>query len=102
MGFLFFTVFFGLILDSILTLASQIIALFATALSMGAVFGLLFGLTDVENDDVHHTNLMRNAIFSIPLGVLLGGVFGALNQFWRSGKQGYDEIKNDNDDDSKY
>lgn len=81
---------------------SQIIALFATALTMGAVFGLLFGLTDVENDDAHHTNLMRNAILSIPLGVLLGGIFGALNQFWRSSKQGYEEIRNDNDDDSKY
>ena len=70
---------------------------------MGAVFGLLFGLTDAENDDLHHTNLMRNAIFSIPIGVLFGGIFGALNQFWRSSKIGYDEIKTEReDDDSKY
>eukprot|EP01125_Pyxidicula_operculata_P001880 TRINITY_DN1176_c0_g1_i5.p1 TRINITY_DN1176_c0_g1~~TRINITY_DN1176_c0_g1_i5.p1 ORF type:complete len:211 (-),score=6.98 TRINITY_DN1176_c0_g1_i5:167-799(-) len=51
----------------------QIFGLFATSLSMGAAFGILFGLTDVENDDANHSHLKVNTIYSIPVGILCGG-----------------------------
>lgn len=83
----------------------QIFALFSTALTLGATFGpppprprlltllgLLFGLEDVEDSGFHNDHFQMNAIISIPLGVGLGGVFGALNQFWRTQPQGYEEI----------
>jgi hypothetical protein len=73
--------------------AKQIFALFATTLSMGAAFGFMFGLTDVEDDGFHADHFRTNAIISVPLGVGLGGSFGAINQWWRGQSQeAYEEI----------
>src|SRR3546814_6851097 len=70
----------------------QIMGLFATALLMVAAFCLMFGLMDVEDDKYASKHFMRNAVISIPLGVGLGGIFGAVNQYWRSQPSGYEEI----------
>jgi len=84
----------------------QIFSLFATTLSMGAAFGLMFGLTDVEDDSFHADNFKTNAIISIPLGVAMGGIFGAVNQWWRTQPQEYEEIssarKDSLDDDKRF
>jgi len=68
----------------------QIFSLFATTLSLGAAFGIIFGVTDLETNT--RTSFTTNALISIPLGVTLGGIFGALNQYWRTQPQGYEEV----------
>jgi len=62
----------------------QIFIIFAGSIIMGAIFGVLFGVIDVENDDPQHTKFKENLIWSIPLGGILGGVLGFINQFIRS------------------
>jgi len=79
----------------------QILALFAMGLTMGAGFGLLFGLTDVENDTVAHSKLKTNALYSIPIGIAFGGIFGAVNQWFRARSQ-YVEVKQDDNEDRNY
>jgi len=62
----------------------QIFIIFAGSIIMGAIFGVLFGVIDVENDDPQHTKFKENLIWSIPLGGILGAVLGFINQFLRS------------------
>lgn len=53
---------------------------------MGIVFGVLFGVIDVDsgdNGDVTH-KFELNLIYSLPLGAIVGGIIGFLNQWIRS------------------
>lgn len=47
---------------------------------MGCIFGILFGTIDVENDDTRHTKFMKNIIYSIPIGAIVGGALGFANE----------------------
>eukprot|EP01123_Difflugia_compressa_P002587 TRINITY_DN13322_c0_g1_i1.p1 TRINITY_DN13322_c0_g1~~TRINITY_DN13322_c0_g1_i1.p1 ORF type:complete len:138 (+),score=24.46 TRINITY_DN13322_c0_g1_i1:33-416(+) len=70
----------------------QVFALFAVALILGLIFGILFGVTNVESDDIEHSNLERNTLYCVPIGVVVGGLFGLINQWYR-GRQGYEKIE---------
>jgi len=54
---------------------------------MGAIFGVLFGAIDVEDDDLRHTKFKENLIWSIPIGGAIGGFLGFMNQWIRSSSQ---------------
>jgi len=53
---------------------------------MGAAFGLMFGLIDVEDDSPSHMKLEDNTIWGIPLGFVVGAVFGVVNEWYRQRK----------------
>jgi len=73
----------------------QIFALFVTSLFMGSLFGLLFGLVDVEND-VKNEKLKLCTIYSIPLGVGIGALFGVINEYYRH-REEYTAVADDQD-----
>eukprot|EP01127_Copromyxa_protea_P003241 TRINITY_DN13089_c0_g1_i1.p1 TRINITY_DN13089_c0_g1~~TRINITY_DN13089_c0_g1_i1.p1 ORF type:complete len:234 (-),score=50.73 TRINITY_DN13089_c0_g1_i1:90-791(-) len=63
----------------------QVLGLFSVSLLMGASFGLLFGLIDVEDGDISK-NLLTNTIYGIPLGFVVGASFAAGNEWYRQRK----------------
>lgn len=70
----------------------QIFLIFAGAIVMGSVLGVLFGVIDVENDDALHERFNRNLILSLPLGFVLGAIVGAINQVIRGAPDVYTNI----------
>jgi len=80
----------------------QVLALFATGLTMGAGFGLLFGLADVENDSPTHSKLKDNTLYSIPIGVAFGAIFGGVNQWYRARAQYIEVQPEPENEDHKY
>jgi len=67
----------------------QIFMLFSGSVIMGALFGILFGTIDVENDDSNHKKFKENLIWSIPIGAVIGGALGFANQWLRSSPRQY-------------
>jgi len=67
----------------------QIFLIFAGAIIMGSVLGVLFGVIDVENDDQLHEKFNKNLILSLPLGFFLGTIIGVINQVMRGTPQLY-------------
>jgi len=67
----------------------QIFMIFSGSIVMGALFGILFGSIDVEDDDSHHTRFKQNLLWSIPIGAIVGGAIGFLNQWFRSQPREY-------------
>jgi len=63
---------------------AQIFSLFGVSIFMGSLFGLLFGLVDVESDGPNHDKLKQNTLYSIPIGVSVGAIFGAINEWYRN------------------
>eukprot|EP00928_Gymnodinium_smaydae_P022090 TRINITY_DN18661_c1_g2_i1.p1 TRINITY_DN18661_c1_g2~~TRINITY_DN18661_c1_g2_i1.p1 ORF type:complete len:233 (-),score=56.13 TRINITY_DN18661_c1_g2_i1:104-802(-) len=65
--------------------ASQIYMVLATALVMGGVFGLIFGLMDVEDEMSYQIRLalLREERYCYPVGGILGGVVGFANEYIR-------------------
>ena len=58
----------------------QIAVVLAGAISMGAVFGLMFGAMDVEDDvSQTHQKLRTEERWSAPIGLAIGGAVGAVN-----------------------
>jgi len=52
---------------------------------MGALYGIMFGTIDVEDDPTrHHSRFKENLILSIPVGAVIGGFLGFTNQWLRS------------------
>jgi hypothetical protein len=62
-----------------------------TAVLMGFVFGMVFGLLDVEDETVSHLRmaLQREESICYPIGALIGGVATVLNQLLREKHQDY-------------
>jgi len=73
----------------------QVLGLFAGALLMGGVFGLTFGVTESPQD------LSLNSIYGIPIGIIFGGIIGAVNQWYRTRQVIYEPIK-DPEEDTNY
>lgn len=65
--------------------AAQVYMVLATALIMGAVFGLIFGVMDVEDEVSYQIRLalLREEKYCYPVGALLGGVVGFGNEYIR-------------------
>lgn len=49
----------------------------------------MFGTIDVENDDSNHTKFKENLLYSIPVGAVIGGALGFINQYLRSSPRQY-------------
>jgi len=72
----------------------QIFLIFAGAIIMGSVLGVMFGVIDVENDDQLHKKFNENLILSLPLGFVLGAIVGVINQFMRGAPELYTKFNN--------
>merc|ERR1712087_896038 len=65
--------------------ASQVYMVLTWALIMGAVFGLIFGVMDVEDEVSYQIRLalLREERYCYPVGAILGGVVGFGNEYIR-------------------
>merc|ERR1712232_637825 len=65
--------------------ASQVYMVLTTSLIMGAVFGLIFGVMDVEDEVSYQIRLalLREERYCYPVGAILGGVVGFMNEYIR-------------------
>jgi hypothetical protein len=61
----------------------QLAVIFSAALLMGALYGILFGSLDVEMASPAHNRFQTLLIASLPVGAVIGGIVGALNQWFR-------------------
>ncbi len=89
----------------------QVYLVVAAAVIMGFIFGLVFGLLDVEDADMAHLKvaLLREESICYPIGALLGGVASAINQYLREESDDYtyntlddDDLEDDDDDDDDF
>jgi hypothetical protein len=49
----------------------------------------MFGTIDVENDDSNHTKFKENLLYGIPVGAIIGGALGFINQYIRGAPRQY-------------
>merc|ERR1712083_837659 len=65
--------------------ASQVYMVLTSSLIMGAVFGLIFGAMDIEDEVSYQIALalMREERYCYPVGAILGGVVGFANEYIR-------------------
>jgi len=81
---------------------NQVYLVVATAVSMGFLFGLVFGYLDVEDEQLSHmiVALQRERSICYPIGALLGGIGATVNQYIReSSEYAFDPIRDDEVDD---
>eukprot|EP00916_Digyalum_oweni_P003697 GHVL01006598.1.p1 GENE.GHVL01006598.1~~GHVL01006598.1.p1 ORF type:complete len:237 (+),score=26.08 GHVL01006598.1:26-712(+) len=80
---------------------AQIYLVLVTAIAMGAIFGFIFGLMDVEDALKYQIRLalLREENFCYPVGAILGGLAGFGNEYIRQeeGKQYYRATEFDED-----
>lgn len=69
--------------DGIIKTRVQLLVIFGAALFMGALYGILFGSLDVEMASPSHNRFETLLLASMPVGLIIGGVVGALNQWLR-------------------
>ena len=74
----------------IITSPAQVYLILTVAMAMGAMFGLIFGLLDVEDEPYPQHRFAEQQIISIPIGAVLGAVVGFLNQKLRQDAYGSD------------
>lgn len=67
----------------------QVTLVLTVALLMGGVFGLIFGLMDVEDEVQYHVRLalLREQRLCYPIGALLGGFAGTGNELLRHAEE---------------
>merc|ERR1719251_469814 len=65
--------------------ASQVYMVLVTALVMGGLFGLVFGIMDVEDEVSYQIRLalLREERYCYPVGAILGGLVGFGNEYIR-------------------
>jgi len=80
---------------------TQVYLVVTAAVVMGFIFGMVFGLLDVEDADMGHLKvaLLREESICYPIGALLGGAASATNQYLREAGDEYsfDTLKNDDE-----
>jgi hypothetical protein len=68
----------------------QVFLIFSGSILMGAIFGILFGVIDVEDDPSRNrTRFKENLLWSIQIGAVIGGLFGFVNQWLRTEPRQY-------------
>jgi len=70
---------------------TQVYLVVTAAVIMGFIFGLVFGLLDVEDADMGHLKvaLLRDESICYPIGGILGGIASAINQYLREEHDDY-------------
>jgi len=82
--------------------ASQVYMVLTTALIMGGLFGLIFGVMDVEDEVSYQIRLalLREERYCYPVGAILGGVVGFMNEYIREEEEkGGNNLPNGFDED---
>jgi len=70
---------------------NQVYLVVASAVLMGFLFGMIFGLLDIEDETVSHLKLalMREERICYPIGAIIGGIASAINQHLRDESKDY-------------
>jgi len=79
----------------------QVFLVLATSLTMGGVFGFIFGVMDIE-DQAEYTiklALMKEEHYCYPIGILLGGLAGFGNEMLRQSSDEYSALQHTDFDD---
>ena len=61
----------------------QIYLIIGFSLLLGCIYGLLFGFMDLEDNFFEKGALKKQEFLCFPIGVLLGGLAGGLNEYFR-------------------
>lgn len=63
----------------------QVYLVLFTSIVMGAIFGFIFGLMDVEDELIYHMQLtlLKEEHYCYPIGAMLGGIAGFGNEYLR-------------------
>lgn len=66
--------------------SKQVLCIVLMTSAMGAVFGIVFGIVDFEDEEVYHDklNLMKEESICFPIGGILGAIAGGLNEYFKS------------------
>eukprot|EP00405_Crypthecodinium_cohnii_P009235 CAMPEP_0206425640 /NCGR_PEP_ID=MMETSP0324_2-20121206/3908_1 /ASSEMBLY_ACC=CAM_ASM_000836 /TAXON_ID=2866 /ORGANISM="Crypthecodinium cohnii, Strain Seligo" /LENGTH=228 /DNA_ID=CAMNT_0053890453 /DNA_START=58 /DNA_END=740 /DNA_ORIENTATION=+ len=69
--------------------ASQVHMVLGAALAMGALFGFIFGVLDVEDEVSYQIRLalLREERYCYPVGAILGGAVGFTNEYIRDAEE---------------
>jgi len=82
---------------------SQVYLVVTTAMLMGFIFGLIFGLLDVEDETLSNIKmaLMREESICYPIGAVMGGIASVMNQYLRENRKDnqYDPVSDTTLDD---
>lgn len=70
---------------------AQVYLILVFTITMGAIFGFIFGLLDVEDESSHHIRLalMKAENYCFPIGAVLGGISGFGNEVFRQQTEAY-------------
>mmetsp|Transcript_24133 Transcript_24133/g.39319 ORF Transcript_24133/g.39319 Transcript_24133/m.39319 type:complete len:232 (+) Transcript_24133:42-737(+) len=81
--------------------AAQVYMVLACALIMGGLFGLIFGVMDVEDEVSYQIRLalLREERYCYPVGALLGGLVGFFNEYIRDQEENFGSSLNGFDED---
>lgn len=81
--------------------ASQVYLVLTVALVMGGLFGLIFGIMDVEDEVSYQIRLalLREERYCYPVGAILGGVVGFANEYLRQTEERGVSLPNGFDED---
>merc|ERR1711879_771570 len=76
--------------------ASQVYMVLTTSLIMGALFGLIFGVMDVEDEVSYQIRLalLREERYCYPVGAILGGIVGFANEYIREEQENCSNMPN--------
>jgi hypothetical protein len=75
----------------VFTSRKQFAGVFSASLGMGALYGILFGTLDVEMTSAAHNSFETLLLVSMPIGMVFGGIVGAVNQWLREKNPESDE-----------
>jgi hypothetical protein len=66
--------------------SEQIISVIAFSALMGAIFGVIFGVMDIEDETSYHfkLNLMKEEYYCYPIGAGIGFVCGCVNDYLKT------------------
>lgn len=70
---------------------AQVYLILLFTITMGGIFGFIFGLLDVEDEPSHHIRLalMKAENYCFPIGIVLGGIAGFGNEVFRQQSEVY-------------
>lgn len=81
----------------------QVYLVVISSVLMGFLYGLVFGLLDIEDEELSHirVKLLQDNRICYPIGAVVGGVSGAINEYLRASHQPhtFDPTKDDIPDD---
>ncbi|KNG75028.1 hypothetical protein PFMG_01092 [Plasmodium falciparum IGH-CR14] len=81
----------GSITRPLIESVAQVYMILLFTITMGGIFGFIFGLLDVEDESSHHIRLalMKAENCCFPLGAVLGGIAGFGNEVFRQQSEAY-------------